>query len=100
VQIPGDEHDTPFRLGSVPTGFGVDSNDQLVPSHCSASVSCWPLKSWKKPTARQLLDEVHDTAFRSLSVALGLAVFSRKNWPRINFRARGKNPDEPLRPEV
>ena len=73
VQTPGDEHDAPFRLGSVPTGFGVDSNDQLVPSHCSANVCCWPLKSWKKPTARQLLDEVHDTAFRSLSVALGLA---------------------------
>ncbi len=96
VHVAADEHDTPRRLASVPTGFGVASNDQLVPSHCSPSVSCWPRMSWKKPTARQLLDEVHDTPFRTFCVAPGLVVFSRNHWLPFHRRPRVKTPVAPL----
>src|SRR5579863_4822002 len=90
VHVAADEHDTPRRLASVPTGFGVASNDQLAPSQCSPSVSCWPRMSWKKPTARQLLDEVHDTPFRTFRVELGLVVFSRNHWLPFHRRPRVK----------
>ena len=35
-----------------------------------------------------------------MTVELRLTVLSRKNWPRIHFRARPKVPGEPFGPEV
>jgi hypothetical protein len=57
-------HDTPLSKVRVePVGLGVVCSDQVVPFHCSATVTP-ALGSEPNPTAVQALAELHDTLVR------------------------------------
>jgi hypothetical protein len=66
-QLFVDGQDTLLRLADD-DGFAVDTDDQLLPFQCSASVFA-PEPFEKLPTAKQLFVAGHDTAVRVADVA-------------------------------
>ena len=71
TQLVLDEHDTfVSRTTFPPTGLGLGTSDQLVPSNCSTNVALnVPVNAF--PTAKQLVTVGHDTRERKLPVAPG-----------------------------
>jgi len=70
VQALADGHETPWRtLEVAPVGFGVLWMAQSAPFQPSANVTGVPVMLTKEPTEMQAVDDMHDTASSSLSVA-------------------------------
>jgi hypothetical protein len=65
VQSAAETHETAVkRLSVAPVGLGVGRSVQLVPSHCSATVTTL-LLMLSSPTATHLVDVAHEMAERS-----------------------------------
>jgi hypothetical protein len=69
-------HATPnSKLDVAPTGFGLGTIDQWLPSQRSVSVRGGVLLlAVELPTATQLVRLVHETPFNSMSTAIGLGL--------------------------
>jgi hypothetical protein len=67
-------HATPnSKLDVAPTGFGLGTIDQWLPSQRSVSVR-GTLPAVKLPTAKQLVALEHDTPFNSVSTETGFGL--------------------------
>jgi len=90
MQDVGAVHDTSVSFVACPfDGLGVVSITHSVPFHRSASVKAFPAPSSYDPTAVHSVEDVHDTASRTLCVApLGFGVVCTDQVVPFQFSAK------------